>query len=122
VPRIEADLSRVEWRTKILGARGNVTVDIADVIPLLWRATGVALWQLDVQKGAGERDTDIATAYLAGALPRDAETLRLSLEPYGVRTRTVDFAQFAKRLGVGLERAEVRVRVRDGSRAAEAPS
>ncbi len=119
VPRVEADLSRVEWRTKILGARGNVTVDIADVIPLLWRATGVALWQLDVAKGAGERGTDVATAYLAGALPRDAEELRTSLEPYGVRTRVVDFAQFARRLGVGLERPEVRVRVRDGSQAVE---
>ena len=124
VPRIEADLSRVEWRTRILGARGNVMVDIADVIPVLWRATGIALWQLDVLKGAGEKGTDIATAYLAGALPRDAEALRVSLEPYGVRTRVVDFAQFARRLGVGLERPEVRVRVRDGSQAAgaEAPA
>ncbi len=95
-------------------------VDIADVIPVLWRATGIALWQLDVLKGAGEKGTDIATAYVAGALPRDAEALRVSLEPYGVRTRVVDFAQFARRLGVGLERPEVRVRVRDGSQAAEA--
>lgn len=117
VPRIVADLSRVEWRTKIVGPRGDVTVDIADVIPILWRATGVALWQLDVQKGVGERGTDTATALLAGALPRDADALRQSLEPYGVRTRIVDFAQFARRLGVGLERPEVRVRIREGTAA-----
>ena len=113
VPRIEPDLSRVEWRTRIVGPRGVVHVDLADVIPLLWRATGVALWQLEVVRGAGERGTDVATAYLAGALPRDAEQLRRSLEPYGVRTRIVDFPRFARTLGVGLERPEVRVRVRD---------
>jgi phenylacetate-coenzyme A ligase PaaK-like adenylate-forming protein len=124
VPRIEADLSRVEWRTRVLGPRGVVTVDLADVIPLLWRATGIALWQLDVEKGAGPDGTDVATAYLAGALPRDAEELRASLEPYGVRARVVDFAQFARRLGVGLERPEVRVRVREGTQAnpADAPA
>ena len=120
VPRIEADLSRVEWRTKILGPQGNVTVDIADVIPVLWRASGIALWQLDVLKGAGDNGTDVVTAYLAGALPRDAEAMRLSLEPYGVRTRVVDFAQFARRLGVGLERPEMRVRIRDGADASDA--
>lgn len=112
VPRIVADLSRVEWRTKVVGSRGEVTVDIADVIPILWRATGVALWQLDVHKGAGQKGTDVVTANLAGALPRDAQALRESLEPYGVNTRIVDFAQFTRRLGVGLERPEVRVRVR----------
>ena len=124
VPRIEADLSRVEWRTRIMGPRGTVTVDLADVIPLLWRATGVALWQLDVVKGGGEKGTDLATAYLAGALPRDEEALRSSLAPYGVKTRAVDFAQFARRLGVGLERPEVRVRVREAGQPepAQAPA
>jgi phenylacetate-coenzyme A ligase PaaK-like adenylate-forming protein len=111
VPRIVADLSRPEWRTKVLGPRGEVTVDIADVIPILWRATGVALWQLDIQKGAGREGTDIVTALLAGALPGDAQALRQALEPYGVGTRIVDFAQFTRRLGVGLERSEERVRV-----------
>ena len=116
VPRIVADLSRVEWRTRIVGPRGDVTVDLADVIPILWRATGVALWQLDVQKGVGERGTDTATAYLAGALPRDVEVLRQSLDPYGVRARIVELPVFARRLGVGLERPEVRVRVREAER------
>ena len=115
LPRIVGGLSRVDWRTRIVGPRGEVTVDIADVIPILWRAAGVALWQLDVQKGGGEGGSDKVTAYLGGALPADAEDLRTNLEPYGIETRMVDFARFVRGMGVGLERAEVRVRVRDAA-------
>jgi phenylacetate-coenzyme A ligase PaaK-like adenylate-forming protein len=115
LPRIVGGLSRVEWRTRIVGPRGEVTVDIADVIPILWRAAGVALWQLDVQKGGGEGGSDKVTAYLGGALSADAEDLRTNLEPYGIETRIVDFARFVRGMGVGLERAEVRVRVRDAA-------
>jgi phenylacetate-coenzyme A ligase PaaK-like adenylate-forming protein len=115
VPRILPDLSRVEWRTRISGPRGEVTVDIADVIPILWRAGGVALWQLDVQKGAGAAGTDRVIAYLGGALRNDAEELRTTLEMYGIETRIVDFPRFTRAMGVGLERSEVRVRVREGS-------
>ena len=122
VPRIVGGISRVEWRTRIAGPRGEVSVDIADVIPTLWRASGVALWQLDVQKGEGEGGSDKVTLYLGGALPGDAEELKSSLEPYGIATRIVDFARFVRGMGVGLERPEVRVRVRDASKLAGAPS
>ncbi|MGH2711063.1 MAG: AMP-binding protein [Actinomycetota bacterium] len=118
VPRILPDLSRVEWRTRISGPRGEVVVDIADVIPILWRAGGVALWQLDVQKGGGEGGTDRVIAYLAGALSADAEQLRKNLEPYGIETRLVDFPRFTRAMGVGLERPEVRVRVRNATETA----
>jgi phenylacetate-coenzyme A ligase PaaK-like adenylate-forming protein len=121
VPRIAGDLSRVEWRTRIVGPRGEVTVDIADVIPILWRASGVALWQLDVQKGAGEGGSDKVTAYLGGALTGDVEELRSTLEPYGIETRIVDFARFVQGMGVGLERPEVRVRVREAGQSPDAP-
>lgn len=117
VPRIVGDLSRVEWRTRILGPKGEVAVDLADVIPILWRAAGVAIWQIDIQKGGGERGTDKVTAYLGGALPGDAEELRRNLEPYGIETRIVDFARFVRGMGVGLERPEVRVRVREAAAA-----
>ncbi|MDQ4005914.1 MAG: hypothetical protein M3135_06390 [Actinomycetota bacterium] len=113
VPRLVGDLSRVEWRIRVVGPRGEVTVDLADVIPILWRATGVALWQLDVAKGAGPRGTDAVTAWLAGALQQDAVALQKRLVSYGVRCRLVPFPEFARRLGVGRERPEVRVRVRE---------
>jgi phenylacetate-coenzyme A ligase PaaK-like adenylate-forming protein len=121
VPRIAGDLSRVEWRIRVVGPRGEVTVDLADVIPILWRATGVALWQLDVAKGAGPNGTDLATAWLGGALQQDAVELQKKLVAYGVRCRLLPFAEFAKRLGVGRERSEVRVRVREAAAAPRPP-
>jgi phenylacetate-CoA ligase len=112
VPRIAPDLSRREWRVKLVGPRGDVDVDLADVIPLLWRATGVPLWQLDVVKGGGAGGTDEVRADLAGALPRDAAELQRDLAVYGIRCRIVPLREFTQRMGVGLERPEVRVRVR----------
>jgi hypothetical protein len=98
---------------RVIGPRGEVTVDLADVIPILWRATGVALWQLEVAKGAGPNGTDLATAWLGGALEQEAVELQKRLVGYGVRCRLLPFAEFARRLGVGRERPEVRVRVRE---------
>lgn len=121
VPRIVGGVSRVDWRAKIRGPKGEVTVDIADVIPILWRAAGVALWQLDVHKGAGEGGTDKVIAHLGGALPGDAEELRGNLEPYGIESRIVEFARFVRGMGVGLERPEVRVRVHDSPGAGPEP-
>ena len=112
VPRIAPDLSRVEWRARIGGPRGAVTVDLADVIPVLWRATGVPLWQLDVLKGGGPRGTDVVRADLGGALPREAAEIEQELTGYGIGTRVVPLRELTQRMGVGLERPEVRVRVR----------
>ncbi|HEV3475169.1 MAG TPA: AMP-binding protein [Actinomycetota bacterium] len=116
VPRIAPDLSRREWRVRIVGPRGDINIDLADVIPVLWRATGVPLWQLDVVKGGGVGGTDQVRADLAGALPRDAAELQRELAGYGIRCRMVPLREFTQRMGVGLERPEVRVRVRTAAR------
>jgi phenylacetate-CoA ligase len=119
VPRILPELSRVEWRARVRGARGPVALDVADVLPALWRATGIPLWQVEVVRGGGPDGADAVYANLGGALPRDAELLRRNLGPLGVEPRLVPFPELRQRMGVGLERPEVRVLVR---RAVHAPA
>lgn len=112
VPRIPPDLSRTEWRVLVMGSKGRVQVDLADVLPVLWRATGVPQWQVDVNRGAGERETDSVTAWLGGAGPEDVRELQRAMAPFGVRCRAVPLSDLNRRMGVGMERPEVRVRVR----------
>ncbi|MGH2723860.1 MAG: hypothetical protein ACRDI0_06275 [Actinomycetota bacterium] len=114
VPRIAPDLSRTEWRARVAGPRGPVEVDVADALPHLWRATGIPLWQVEIRRKAGEMGTDVVEALLGGAMPRDAEELGRRLAPLGVRCRTVPFPELRQRMGVGMERAEHRVIVREG--------
>ncbi|HEX2030532.1 MAG TPA: hypothetical protein VHL78_03910, partial [Actinomycetota bacterium] len=121
VPRVAPDLSRVEWRARVRGARGPVSVDVADVLPALWRATGVPLWQVEILKGAGPDRSDVVVANLGGALPRDVEELGRALAPLGVRCRAVPFADLRQRMAVGRERAEDRVVVRDAASMAARP-
>ena len=115
VPRIAPDLSRVAWRARVRGARGPVEIDVADVLPALWRATGVPLWQVEILRGAGPDRTDVVVANLGGALARDVDDLGRALGPLGVRCRAVPFAELRQRMGVGRERPESRVVVREGS-------
>lgn len=113
VPRIGPDLSRVEWQARVLGSRGEVRADLADVLPTLWRATAIPLWQLELVRGGGPAGSDAVNANLGGAVRQDAEELQRSLAPYGVRCRLVPYPELSRRLGVGLERLESRISIRD---------
>lgn len=116
VPRILPDVSRVEWQARVVGSNGEVMVDVSDVLPTLWRASNVPLWQLEIVRGGGPDGTDAINAHLGGVVEAEAEELQRSLAPYGVRCRLVSFQDLSRRMGVGLERPEVRVRVREASR------
>jgi len=109
VQRILPDLSYREWQVRVFGSRGRVDVDLADVLPLLWQAHGVPLWQIDVARGGGPEGTDLVHAYLGGALENDVRELQRSLAPHGVRCRIVDLRDLGRRMGVGTERPEERV-------------
>jgi len=113
VPRIGPDLSRVEWQARVLGSRGEVRVDLADVLPTMWRASAIPLWQLELVRGGGPAGSDAVYANLGGAVRQDAEELQRSLAPYGVRCRLVPYPEFSRRLGVGLERLESRISILD---------
>lgn len=110
VPRIDPDISRLEWRTTVHTRKGDVLVDLADVMPALWRATGVPVWELEVTRDSREGRADTVVAYLGGAEQPQAREVQKALAPYGIRCKVLPFQQLSRRLGVGLERPEARVR------------
>ena len=116
VPRLLPDLSRVEWRANVTGPTGPLEVDLADVLPELWAARGVALWQLELERGGGLRGSDAIVAYVGGASPREISQLQAKLAPYGVRCWSMPVRDLGRRMGVGTERPERRVVVRSANR------
>ncbi|HEX9823757.1 MAG TPA: hypothetical protein VGB51_05100 [Actinomycetota bacterium] len=112
VPRVLPDLSRVDWRAMVSGPRGPLEVDLADILPELWGARGVALWQVEVTRGGGLAGADAIVARLGGASPGDVAQVQARLAPYGVRCRAVPVRELGQRMGVGTERPERRVVVR----------
>jgi phenylacetate-CoA ligase len=114
VPRILPDVSRVEWRARVPGPSGTRWLDVADLFPVLWRAP-VALWQIEILRGTGGRGTDVVVVNVAGGRPQAVEALRRRLEEAGVGCREVGFAEFSRTMGVGRERLEERVVVREPS-------
>ena len=116
VPRILPDVSFLDWHARVVGSRGEVRVDLADVLPVLWGAPAVPLWQVEVLRGAGPGGTDLAYAHLGGALREDAEFLQKQLAPYGVRVRLVPLKELGRRMGLGTERPEQRVVIRPPER------
>ncbi|HUG88739.1 MAG TPA: hypothetical protein VMP42_08220 [Actinomycetota bacterium] len=112
VPRILPELSFTDWLVRTVGSQGEVRVDLAEVLPVLWEARGVPLWQIEVARGAGPDRTDLVTAYLGGASERDVPTIETALRPFGVRARSVPLQDLGRRMGMGTERLEERVVIR----------
>lgn len=112
VPRILPDLSLTEWRARVAGPRGELSVDLADVFPVLWSAGAVPLWQVEVVRGGGPGGTDAVRAYLGGVSEGESDELRSRLAPLGVRCRTVAMRDLSRRMGLGRERPEERVVIR----------
>ncbi|MGH2740863.1 MAG: phenylacetate--CoA ligase family protein [Actinomycetota bacterium] len=110
VPRIDPDISRVEWRTTVRTRKGEVPVDLADVMPALWRASSVPVWELEVIRDPRGGGSDSIVAYLGGADQDQAREVQRALAPYGVRCKVLPFPQLSRRLALGLERPEARVR------------
>jgi hypothetical protein len=111
VPRIDPDISRLEWRARVRLKSGETTVDLADVLPLLWRSEGVLLWQVELVPNGATGGADRVNAYLAGP-EREVRQLGKALARDGVKFQSVPFRELTRRMGVGLERPEVRVVVR----------
>jgi phenylacetate-coenzyme A ligase PaaK-like adenylate-forming protein len=112
VPRIGADISRMEWETTTRDIHGDATYDLADVMPILWGEIDVPLWQLDVVRDAGSQGEDVVNALLAGGNANAQQNVTQALKPFRMRVRPVPFQDLRRRIGVGLERPETRVLIR----------
>ncbi|HEX6207711.1 MAG TPA: hypothetical protein VF058_05055 [Actinomycetota bacterium] len=115
VPRILPEISYTDWLVRTTGSQGEVRLDLAEVLPVLWEARGVPLWQVEIARGAGPGRADLVTAYLGGAGERDAEQVERALGPFGVRSRPVPLQDLGRRMGMGTERPEERVVVRSSA-------
>jgi hypothetical protein len=112
VPRIGADVSRLEWEATTRDLHGEASYDLSDVMPILWGEIDVPLWQLDVVRDAGNQGEDVVNALLAGGNSTAQANIMQALKPYRMRVRPVPFQDLRRRIGVGLERPETRVLIR----------
>ena len=114
MPRIGADVSRLEWSdASTRDLSGDAQFDLADMFPVLWGETDIPLWQVDLVQGAGPHGEDVVNALLAGGQrhrPGERDARRSSRSV--MRVRPVPFQDLRRRVGVGLERPEQRVLLR----------
>ena len=112
VPRIGADISRMEWDATTRDLHGEASFDLSDVMPILWGEVDVPLWQLDVVRAAGPQGEDVVNALLAGGNQNAQANVTQALKPFRMRVRPVPFQDLRRRIGVGIERPETRVLIR----------
>ncbi|MEX2459248.1 MAG: hypothetical protein WD770_09710 [Actinomycetota bacterium] len=112
VPRVGADISRLDWSVATRDLHGDAAFDVADVMPLLWGELDVPMFQVDVVQQAGPHGEDVINVLLAGGNATAQARVTQELKPYRMRVRPVPFQDLRRRVGVGVERPEQRVLLR----------